>query len=1174
MKLIYVQGDGVTLKLRLSGAHGEGKVHLTSQKYAEKELDCEPEPWRGFSNGMTGVVIATGNDEHIITVEDFSVYNADSKDHVVTLYYEQDGEEVIIYSFALAQGVTRTITEPIVVQGGSGEEVDPVFENWLTNFFGGDVDEHLGIDREDGSTTNYLAEDGVFRAVGGLSKATGAEINTGTDDTKYTTPKAIADSNVWRSEKLGQIKALVDKPTPADADTLVVDDSAATNAKKSVTWANVKATLKTYFDTLYNNYVLPLAGAARGGVKADTAGAGDTVEVKVNTTSEKLFVPTYPTVPVKATGSDINTGSDDAKFATSKAIADSNVFRSEKSGQLAALTGKTTLANGDTFVIDDSASSNAKKSVIWTSILASAKTYFDTLYNNYVLPLAGAVRGGVKADTKGAGDTVEVKIDGSTEKLYVPTYPVLPVKATGAEINTGSDDAKFVTPKSVKDSNIFTKEKTNQLAGLTGKVTPVDADVLVIDDSAAGNDKKGLTWANLKATLKTYFDTLYNKYVHPNHSGDVTSVGDGAQTIAATAISGKADAGTLAGTEEVLVNAGGTLKKTTVTLLGAFSNLWQRSGTTLSPATTGDSVSAKTFSSNNAAGNGGNFVGSVFGVIGTGTAQAGVIGNNSGNAAGVSANNVSGTAATFIGVKTTALTDTTGLLQTDSHATSGTAAAGFGGVKQVQLSNVTVAEVRHILTSATSGAFTAIREWWGINAGTLARKMALAGNGQLTLDTYGANTHTGTVAKYLAVTSAGAVIEADGGGGGGTDEKVKYNADDTTAGYLADKTVAGTGITLAEGSGGDADKLKITNSDTGSAAVGTHESTYDHTKLHDPATAGTGISITGQVVTNTLPSKWNEASGVYTTTTSGARVELSNDSATKAPIEAVNANVLGSGAKFTGSLKGVDAVSTNGVAVYGSGVSGGQFEATTGAGVLARNTSKTDAGALRLRKETDATNTEVMLSEAYINTSGTAADGYGAYDSVVMEASNGTNYEAFRKVVKWTSATLATLSSQMEFWLRRSGTWERKFAIKPTGQVVMDQYGAGNITGTTATFPAFNSTGEIIEATAAQRNRIIISRSVSSNNTNFAAGDLGKQVISTAATAINLVIPLATLVVGDVILVKQSGAGQVTITAADGSKQTFENTAVKTSGVGSVLMIECVDATTNAEVYNVIGGVA
>lgn len=43
----------------------------------------------------------------------------------------------------------------------------------------------------------------------------------------------------------------------------------------------------------------------------------------------------------------------------------------------------------------------------------------------------------------------------------------------------------------------------------TGKTTPVDADELPLVDSAASNVLKKLTWANVKATLKTYFDTLY-----------------------------------------------------------------------------------------------------------------------------------------------------------------------------------------------------------------------------------------------------------------------------------------------------------------------------------------------------------------------------------------------------------------------------------------------------------------------------------------------------------------------------------------------------------------------------------------------------------------------------------------------------------------------------------------
>lgn len=64
------------------------------------------------------------------------------------------------------------------------------------------------------------------------------------------------------------------------------------------------------------------------------------------------------------------------------------------------------------------------------------------------------------------------------------------------------------------------------------------------------------------------------------------------------------------------------------------------------------------------------------------------------------------------------------------------------------------------------------------------------------------------------------------------DEKVKYNASDAAAGYLADKIVAGTGITLEEGTGGDADKLKIS-----ATAVG----------LVTPPSSATDTGTTGQI---------------------------------------------------------------------------------------------------------------------------------------------------------------------------------------------------------------------------------------------------------------------------------------------------------------------------------------
>lgn len=60
----------------------------------------------------------------------------------------------------------------------------------------------------------------------------------------------------------------------------------------------------------------------------------------------------------------------------------------------------------------------------------------------------------------------------------------------------------------------------------TSKTTPVDADETPLVDSAASNVLKRLTWANIKATLKTYFDTLY-----PSGSGTCSGTNTGDQSL-------------------------------------------------------------------------------------------------------------------------------------------------------------------------------------------------------------------------------------------------------------------------------------------------------------------------------------------------------------------------------------------------------------------------------------------------------------------------------------------------------------------------------------------------------------------------------------------------------------------------------------------------------------------
>lgn len=97
----------------------------------------------------------------------------------------------------------------------------------------------------------------------------------------------------------------------------------------------------------------------------------------------------------------------------------------------------------------------------------------------------------------------------------------------------------------------------------TSKATPVDADEVPLVDSAASNVLKKLTWANVKATLKTYFDTLYVS---------IAGLGSGVATFLATPSSANLAAALTdeTGTGSVVFSAAPTLSGT-VTINGGVT---------------------------------------------------------------------------------------------------------------------------------------------------------------------------------------------------------------------------------------------------------------------------------------------------------------------------------------------------------------------------------------------------------------------------------------------------------------------------------------------------------------------------------------------------------------------------------------------------------------------------
>jgi hypothetical protein len=82
-----------------------------------------------------------------------------------------------------------------------------------------------------------------------------------------------ASGQITVTGTIAGLDAAAAKATPIDADSLTILDSAAASILKKVTWANVKATLKTYFDTLYAVYA---TATAKGPVELATTAEGDT----------------------------------------------------------------------------------------------------------------------------------------------------------------------------------------------------------------------------------------------------------------------------------------------------------------------------------------------------------------------------------------------------------------------------------------------------------------------------------------------------------------------------------------------------------------------------------------------------------------------------------------------------------------------------------------------------------------------------------------------------------------------------------------------------------------------------------------------------------------------------------------------------------------------------------
>lgn len=166
----------------------------------------------------------------------------------------------------------------------------------------------------------------VGRAAGG-GQAAATEIPMGvTGQALLAAPdQATAQSIIGADDSRTTILASASKTTPVDGDQFGILDSAASNVYKRLSWLNLKATLKTYFDTLYAAVGVYFVSSTTT-VGLATTGAG-TINLRPNgaaSTTGQMSIDSSGNVTVAGNltaNSDVALKENIQRLDTSKAIA-------------------------------------------------------------------------------------------------------------------------------------------------------------------------------------------------------------------------------------------------------------------------------------------------------------------------------------------------------------------------------------------------------------------------------------------------------------------------------------------------------------------------------------------------------------------------------------------------------------------------------------------------------------------------------------------------------------------------------------------------------------------------------------------------------------------------------------------------------------------------------------
>ncbi len=182
------------------------------------------------------------------------------------------------------------------------------------------------------------------------------------------------------------------------------------------------------------------------------------------------------------------------KWAAQASGSDADAIHDNVGSEISAITAKASPVAGDFLVIEDSAAANAKKSVTVAALEAvlSHDAIADVSADDHH---AAAHNAASHSDQGATGAELETLTDGSdADALHTHS-------ADGIDTSAIHDDASA------------------EISVITEKVSPVGADVILIEDSAAGNAKKRVQITNLPAGGNTGTDLTTKGDLHGYDSG-------------------------------------------------------------------------------------------------------------------------------------------------------------------------------------------------------------------------------------------------------------------------------------------------------------------------------------------------------------------------------------------------------------------------------------------------------------------------------------------------------------------------------------------------------------------------------------------------------------------------------------------------------------------------------